>query len=153
MLVDNLLQHAQQKCQQAGGRFTDKRRNILDNLIQAKQPLSAYDLAELYNQSNSQKIQPMSVYRILDFFIEMKLVHKLPTLNKYVVCSHLACKHNHQDQYFVICKVCGSAQEVTMNTQLTQELSESASTVGFKITDAQFELFGLCKKCADKPSI
>ncbi len=150
MLIDNLLEHAAQKCQQAGGRFTDKRRNILKNLINAKSPLSAYDLTELYNQNNDKKVQPMSVYRILDFFIEMKLVHKLPTLNKYVVCSHLSCQHSHQDQYFVVCKSCGDAQEISMNSKLTQELNESVSSVGFQLVDAQFELFGLCKNCSNQ---
>jgi len=150
MLIDNLLQHAQQKCQTAGGRFTDKRRDILENLIRAKHPLSAYDLVELYNQNSDQKIQPMSVYRILDFFIEMQLVHKLPTLNKYIVCSHLACKHNHQDQYFVVCNNCGDAQEIIMNSTLTKELSESVSSVGFQLIDAQFELLGICNECASK---
>lgn len=148
MLVDKLLQHAQEKCLEAGGRFTDKRKDILENLIRAENPLSAYDLADLYNQNNDKRIQPMSVYRILDFFIEMKLVHKLPTLNKYIVCSHLACKHNHQDQYFVVCKNCGNAQEISMNTELTQELKKSVSSVGFQLVDAQFELLGLCENCA-----
>lgn len=147
MLVENLLQRAQQKCQEAGGRFTDKRRDILKNLIEAKQPLSAYDLVELYNQNSTKKVQPMSVYRILDFFIEMKLIHKLPTLNKFVVCSHLACQHSHKDQYFVVCKNCGTAEEISMNAQLTQELNNSISSVGFQLIDAQFELFGLCKDC------
>ncbi|MGB1262505.1 MAG: Fur family transcriptional regulator [Cognaticolwellia sp.] len=152
MLVDNLLQRAKQKCQEAGGRFTDKRRDILARLIAAKHPLSAYDLVELYNRNSSQKVQPMSVYRILDFFIDMKLVHKLPTLNKYVVCSHLSCKHNHQDQYFAVCKDCGDAQEIAMTPKLSQELVESVASVGFQLVDAQFELFGLCKKCASKVS-
>ena len=151
MLVDKLLQQAQKKCQAAGGRFTDKRRDILASLIAAEHPLSAYDLAELYNQNNGQKVQPMSIYRILDFFIEMKLVHKLPTLNKYVVCSHLACNHNHQNQYFVVCKRCGDAQEIAMNSALTQELGESVAAIGFQLIDAQFELMGLCDACAEKP--
>lgn len=148
-LIDKLLQQAQQKCQAAGGRFTDKRSDILKNLISAEHPLSAYDLVELYNQNNSKKIQPMSVYRILDFFIEMQLVHKLPTLNKYVVCSHLACKHNHQDQYFVVCKSCGDAQEIATSPTLTKELSQSVSSVGYQLIDAQFELLGICNTCAN----
>ncbi len=151
MLVDNLLQHAQKKCQEAGGRFTDKRRDILANLIKAEHPLSAYDLADQYNLDTGKRIQPMSVYRILDFFIEMQLVHKLPALNKYVVCSHLACQHNHQDQYFVVCKKCGNAKEISMNTNLSQELASSVSSVGFQLVDAQFELSGLCKDCASEP--
>ncbi len=151
-LIDKLLQNAEEKCQAAGGRFTNKRRDILENLIRAEHPLSAYDLVELYNQSSEQKIQAMSVYRILDFFIEMQLVHKLPTLNKYVVCSHLACKHNHKDQYFVVCKNCGDAQEIAMNPTLTKELNESVSSVGFQLIDAQFELLGLCNACASKAS-
>lgn len=150
MLVNDLLLNAQQKCQEAGGRFTDKRRDILANLINTKQPLSAYDLAELYHKNSGQKIQPMSVYRILDFFIEMNLVHKLPTLNKYVVCSHIACKHTHQDQYFVVCKRCGDTQEISMNAKLTKELNESVASVGFQLIDAQFELFGLCEDCTNK---
>lgn len=148
MLIDKLLQHAQQKCQASGGRFTDKRRNILASLIGANAPMSAYDLADLYNQNHAQKIQPMSIYRILDFFIEMNLVHKLPTSNKYIVCSHLTCKHSHQDQYFMVCKSCGKAQEVAMKSNLSKELNDSALSVGFQLIDAQFEVLGLCKNCS-----
>ncbi|MFT6248048.1 MAG: Fur family zinc uptake transcriptional regulator [Cognaticolwellia sp.] len=149
-LIEKLLLNAEAKCKAVGGRFTDKRRDILEDLIRAKHPLSAYDLVELYNQNSDQKIQPMSVYRILDFFIEMQLVHKLPTLNKYIVCSHLACKHAHKDQYFVVCKSCGDAQEIGMNPTLTKELNESVSSVGFQLIDAQFELLGICNDCASK---
>lgn len=145
--IDQLLKHAKEKCQSEGGNFTVKRRDVLKALMQAENPLSAYELVEKYNETNEQSIQPMSVYRILNFFVEMDLVHKLTSSNKYIVCSHLACQHKHHEQYFVACNTCGAVKEMSMTPELISQIKESAQSVGYHLTESQFELYGVCDKC------
>ena len=52
-----------------GGRLTPKRRQVLEILLQKPQPLSAYEIADQYQQILSETIPAMSVYRMLDFLI------------------------------------------------------------------------------------
>lgn len=152
MQLDQLLQQAKQKCKDAGGRFTEKRGAVLKTLLQAEAPISAYELVDRYNQAAPEPIKAMSAYRILDFFVELNLVHKLSASNKYVACSHLACNHSHQDQFFVICQECGATKEITIPSSLMQQLTDSVSAEGFQLKHSQFELEGMCQACLAKSS-
>lgn len=147
MKVEKLLEQAQQKCQQAGVRFTDKRSQILKTLLVAKQPLSAYELLDLYNKQAEQSMQAMSAYRILDLFVELNLIHKLTSSNKYIACAHLACQHAHHDQYFVVCNHCGETREVDIPQPLLAQLEKSVADAGFYLQRTQFELDCLCNGC------
>ena len=68
--IDNVIQQAEQQCQSTGGRLTQKRRLILEILLENDQPQSAYEISDLYQQKSGEKIPAMSVYRMLDFLME-----------------------------------------------------------------------------------
>ncbi|MBD1390776.1 transcriptional repressor [Neiella sp. HB171785] len=149
MKIEAGLKSAQQKCQAAGVKLTEKRSAILRILLAENAPLSAYEVVAIYNQQHAQAMQPMSVYRILDLFVDIELVHKLASSNKYVSCAHLACSHEHQDQFFLVCKSCGATREIAMSDSLAAQIKASASDAGFLLSQSQFEISGICRQCGE----
>ncbi|SHH25499.1 Fur family transcriptional regulator [Ferrimonas marina] len=149
MDIDKVLERSAAKCQGMGGKLTAKRRDLLSVLLRADHPLSAYELTEHYNRRFDGKLQPMSTYRMLDFLVQMQLVHKLSSVNKYLACAHIACQHQHADQHFVVCHRCGAAKEINIDNQQLATLLSSVTEIGYQLRQPQLELDGVCEKCAD----
>ena len=145
--VEKILRKAEQMCIESGNRFTEKRRKILSLLVQSSIPLSAYEIADAYNKSESAKMPAMSVYRILEFFESESLAHKLNSNNKYVACSHIQCSHNHRVPQFLICEKCQKVKEISIAKEVFDQLDKQVSDAGFKITDSHIELQCVCEAC------
>ena len=145
--IDKILEKAKQNCSEQGVKLTTKRENVLLSIIKAGEAVSAYELAEIYREEHGQSIPAMSVYRILDFLVELSLVHKLSSANKYIACSHISCSHNHQLPQFLICENCHKVTEIGINNAVIDELKSSVEKTGFTLTTQQLELQGLCSKC------
>ena len=148
--VNKILTKAQQICTVSGGRLTDKRKSVLATLLRSKTPLSAYEIADAYNQSVEAKMPAMSVYRILDFLESEQLVHKLSSTNKYTACSHITCDHAHKIPQFLICGSCEKVNEIYISSQIIEELEEQVSESGYQLTNSQLELQCICDDCASK---
>lgn len=148
--VDQALQKAHSECSRSGLRLTDKRCNVLKVLLQAREPLSAYDIADHYRSEIGESLSAMSAYRMLDFLLQAGLAHKLETTNQYVACSHITCDHEHQVPQFLICDRCHTVKEVGVRRQLLHELKASIESSGFVLSSQQLELHGLCQRCQDK---
>ncbi len=150
--IDSSLQDAQNQCNQTGLRLTDKRCKVLKILLQADEPLSAYDIADQFKTVFAEPLSAMSAYRMLDFLMQANLVHKLETSNQYLACSHISCKHDHELPQFLICDQCHTVKEIGLGKQLLQELKDSIENTGFVLSSQQLELHGVCEACRAKQS-
>jgi len=150
--IDSSLQDAQNQCNQTGLRLTDKRCKVLKILLQADEPLSAYDIADQFKTVFTESLSAMSAYRMLDFLMQANLVHKLETSNQYLACSHISCKHDHELPQFLICDQCHTVKEIGLGKQLLQELKSSIENTGFALSSQQLELHGVCETCREKQS-
>jgi Fur family zinc uptake transcriptional regulator len=150
MKAEDVITHAENSCKQNGGRLTKKRKLILQLLLDNKIPASAYELADLYQQTTGEKIPAMSVYRMLDFLIEFKLVHKLSSTNKFMACSHITCDHAHSTPQFLICDDCDTVSEIDIDKKLINALQTSIQSKQFQLTSPQLELHGICESCQNK---
>lgn len=148
--VDISLQDAQNQCSQTGLRLTDKRCKVLKILLQAAEPLSAYDIADQFKTVFTKSLSAMSAYRMLDFLMQANLVHKLETSNQYLACSHISCKHDHELPQFLICDQCHTVKEIGLGKQLLHELKSSIENTGFALSSQQLELHGVCEACRAK---
>ena len=106
---------------------------------------------EILDQLQKQQIKdtppkPPIVYRILDFFIENKIVHKINSNNSYIICSHL---DKHQNCYFLICNECGLVEECC-NEELKKAILHTTSKNDFLEQNISLEIMGLCKNCQNK---
>ena len=144
-----ILQSAAEKCRQTGGRLTDKRSRILGILVESESPLSAYEIVDRYNASADKSMPAMSAYRILDFLVSEQLAHKLASENKYVVCSHIVCSHEHQIPQFLICRKCRRVKEIAIPRKLVETLKKHVDGSGYQLMSSQLELDCICERCLE----
>ena len=150
--LESSLLKAQIQCSQTGLRLTDKRCKVLKILLQATEPLSAYDIADQFKSVFAEPLSAMSAYRMLDFLMQANLVHKLETSNQYLACSHISCEHEHELPQFLICDQCHTVKEIGLGKQLLKELKGSIEKTGFVLSNQQLELHGVCGDCHAKQS-
>ena len=146
--LNKIMAKAGEMCAGSGSRLTAKRKRILEVLLVSKTPLSAYEVADVYNKQSDNSIPVMSVYRMLDFLATEKLVHKLNSTNKYVACSHIACDHAHQVPQFLICGNCEVVKEIGISKTIIEELDKQITKADYKLINPQMELQCLCCDCA-----
>jgi Fur family zinc uptake transcriptional regulator len=136
------LREAEALCQQRGGNLTPLRKKVLQLLLEAEAPAKAYDLLQQLGDDGAAK--PPTVYRSLDFLLEMGLAHRIESLNAFVACGHW--KHGHA-AVFLICDNCGSAGELHASDSV-KKLTQDVESVKFKMRSAVIEVRGLCADCA-----
>lgn len=145
--IEEIIKKSQEACALAGAKLTSKRKNVLIVLLASATPLSAYEIVERYKAQFQESLPVMSVYRMLDFLIHEKLVHKLETASQYMSCAHIACDHQHETPQFLICDRCGNVKEVGIKKRIMDELERSIQSTGFALAHKQLELHGVCKHC------
>jgi len=142
-----ILEKASQHCQQRGERLTPKRSRILELLLAADGPKSAYDLISDHDRAYGESPAAMSVYRMLNFLVDAGLAHRLATTNQFMACAHIACNHAHRVPQLLICDQCHHVEEIGLGSDLMSELQHSADASGFRIGSTPLEIHGLCKRC------
>ncbi len=147
--VQTIIDHAEKTCREHGSRLTDKRKRVLSGLLESEKALSAYELVESCKENYGESIPAMSVYRILEFLEQEKLVHKLNLANKYVACSHITCDHAHEVPQFLICNVCQAVSEITIKKATLKELQKNVTEAGFHLASPQIEMNCICDSCLD----
>lgn len=142
LALSDSLKEAETLCEERGGRLTPLRKKVLTLLLESGGPAKAYDLLEQLGDDGAAK--PPSVYRSLDFLLEMGLAHKIESLNAFVACGHW--KHGHA-AVFLICDKCGAAGELHAHDSV-KKLSQEVESVKFQMRSAVIEIRGLCRDCA-----
>ncbi|MBX3618233.1 Fur family transcriptional regulator [Nitrosomonas sp.] len=145
--IDQIIKRSQEVCASTGNKLTEKRKNVLTVLLASTIPLSAYDIVDKYKAQFQESLPVMSVYRMLDFLIQEKLVHKLETAGQYMSCAHITCNHQHETPQFLICDRCGSVKEIGIKKHIIEDLERSIQSTGFALAHQQLELHGVCKQC------
>ncbi|MBB6522241.1 Fur family transcriptional regulator [Pseudoteredinibacter isoporae] len=148
--VEKVLAQVEKDCRRTGRRLTEKRKQVLIGLLKSERALSAYEIVNYCKWTYQTSFAPMTVYRILEFLESEKLVHKLHITNKYVACSNICCKQEHDVAQFLICDSCGSVKEVSVDGSALETLKNNAEHVGFQVKSPQIELHGLCQNCCSK---
>ena len=92
------LDAASDACDQSSTRLTQLRRIVLGLMVQAKRPLTAHQLFDRLKEVRK-RAMPSTVYRARDVRIENKLIHKVGSLNTFVVGE--AGHHEHATQLLI----------------------------------------------------
>jgi Fur family zinc uptake transcriptional regulator len=137
------LQRATEHCRGRGGQLTDLRRLIYGILLQHRGPIGAYEVIQIISELGGKTVAPTTVYRAVDFLIEMGLVARVASRNSFVVCAHP--DHDHECIFF-ICRSCGSAEEVE-DKRLDALIRNEAQGLGFKPLHRVLEVEGICREC------
>lgn len=131
-------------CQQQGLRFTQGRQQVLKLLAAKGKALTAYELLEQVQQQQA-KAKPATIYRALDFLLQHGFVHRLNSINGYVVCPHFQCQHSAQ---LFICQTCRHVSEFQQE-EIGELLLNAAQEHGFHLHSQTVELTGFCQSCQD----
>lgn len=125
-----------------GVSFTPMRRRVLDELMAAHGPVTAYDLAD--RLSTSRRIAPVQIYRALEFLMEAGVVHRLATRSAFVVCDH---EHGQGEAtVFLVCGQCGNVAEVA-SSAIDNSLKGAAAESDFEPLHPVIEIAGRCANC------
>lgn len=141
--ITERLHEAEQICSNEGARLTPLRKEVLSLILSANAPIGAYDLLAKIKSKSERPAAPPTVYRTLDFLLEMGLVHRLTSINAFIPCCHP--REGHQAA-FLICQKCQTVKETSANN-LFHELEHIALQGEFKAKHSIIEISGICKSC------
>jgi len=146
--VARALGAAEARCGAEGERLTAPRRRVLELLLEAAEPVKAYDLIARYGR-DGQTAKPPTVYRALDFLEKRGLAHRIASITAYVACTGQGPEHAAA---FLICDCCGATQEVAGEAALG--LVQAAADAGYEIERTTLEAHGRCRNCrTDTPVV
>ncbi len=139
------MDRAGKLCRKRGSRLTDLRKRVLELVWSGHRPLGAYEILDILRLER-RSAAPPTVYRALEFLLDMGLVHRLESLNSYVGCRHPESPHAGQ---FMICTACGLSAEID-DHRIDMAIGESAAEIGFTVSQRTIELKGLCPNCIEE---
>lgn len=142
------LEAAAQTCSQHGTQLTALRRTVLAIILEAKGPLTAYQLLDQLKKTRTGAAPP-TIYRALKFLLDNKLIHRIEMLNAFVPCVEAGC-HAHSAQ-FLICRRCGTVAEVDDHA-ISKAVNHAARGQGFQAENTVVEIEGACASCATSAS-
>lgn len=140
------LNAALKSCEVSGQRLTDTRRIVLEIIAASKKPIGAYDvLARLSKKLKNPK--PPTAYRALEFLQAQGFIHRIESLNAYMVCG---IGHRHAGSQFMICGSCGTVAEAHL-CSIPAAITDKAKASGFALHHWNLELHGTCGDCSGAP--
>ncbi|WP_321367492.1 Fur family transcriptional regulator [uncultured Desulfuromusa sp.] len=142
--ISSAMTNAEHLCLQRGQRFTALRKRVFELVWQQHKPIGAYEILEKLQPDG--RSAPPTVYRALDFLLDLGLIHRINSLNAYVGCIHPEYPH---DGHFFICESCKAFAELD-SPLITAAIEQSAADVDFEVHRHTVEIMGLCPRCRIK---
>lgn len=131
-------------CETLPLKLTSLRRAVLYLLWDAKKPIKAYEILDdlLKIKPNA---TPPTVYRALVFFVAMGILHKIESIQSYVLCSEP--EKRLPMEVLMVCHVCH--QMIEKYDELVQiVITKLANEHYFQLKQDAIELKGTCHSCA-----
>ncbi|WP_286270700.1 Fur family transcriptional regulator [Thalassotalea hakodatensis] len=141
------LRIAEAHCERHGSKLTPIRQQVLSLLLNTERAQSAYELIELFENTYSEKMAPMSIYRTLDYLVKVHLVHKINVANKFVACAFIDNEKDHDVTQLLFCQQCQQVQELPINHAIEECLTDEVTRFGYQLCTHQIELTCICAKC------
>lgn len=144
-----------QQVQLQGMQITPLREQVLDIVLQLDGVIKAYTVLAQMQQRSQSAVAPPTAYRALDFWAECGVLHKIPAVNGYVLCSHVQHECNghchahegaHNSSFILVCTECGAVDEQSL-CQEWVALRQAVEQKGFVLREEHVVLTGVCAKC------
>lgn len=118
---------------------TSVRRAVFHTLTQEE----SLTMAKLV-KSLSGQIDRASIYRTVELFEQLDIVHRIQIGWKYrLELSDQFSPHHHH----IHCTVCKRIVSLKEDSHIEQSIQHLAASAGFKLTAHQLELSGVCSNC------
>lgn len=121
--------------------LTKNQRIVLNLLQDSGEPLKAYFILDSLKKEGLNS--PLQVYRALDKLVELGKIHKVESLNSFIICNNSNCASNTA---FTICERCGKVKEIK-NNNLTEGVNELVRENKLNISRYNLEFYVVCKSC------
>lgn len=145
--IEAQLAAASAACAASGTKLTPLRRAVLELILAADGPLTAYQLLDRLRATRQGAVPP-TIYRALDFLLGQKLIHRVESLNAFISCN--AAGHHAHDVQLLICRHCGAVAEVE-DAAVAHALHLVAEVHGFHPGSVVVEMKGTCAACTPPP--
>nr|WP_070960197.1 Fur family transcriptional regulator [Hyphomonas sp. Mor2] len=136
---EELIQAAADEAQLSGKSLTAIRKHVLNVLLDAQRPMTAYEV--LASLEGVGSVSPPTAYRALDFLVSLGFVSRVESLNAYLA---LDLGPSDVPLAFFVCEKCGQAKEITANDAVVSLIS-AADEQGFGVKHAALEVRGDCR--------
>ncbi|SUO95796.1 Fur family transcriptional regulator [Suttonella ornithocola] len=140
-----LLAAVKKHCQMRGARLTSIREQVLRLVLAYPDVVKAYDVLTDLQKQRGTPVAPPTVYRALEFWVEMGVLHRAESLNGFVLCKEFA--HEHVS-VITNCRECGRTEELPADKPVA-ELLDFCSDKGFLLSSDPIVLAGLCADCQE----
>lgn len=137
-----VVEVARQICNDRGLRLTELRVTALEEVAE-NGPISAYQLLGRLRSRLGRRVDPLTVYRALDFLIDADLVSRLESKNAYVVRGRPG---RLQTSVVLLCNECESTVELE-DPAILRLIEGDAAALGFRLGSPLIECSGTCKRC------
>lgn len=136
LTFEEFIEIAQERFASKNWRITAGVKNVLKFLVPTDRPLSAQELRELIEE-DGKPIDLATVYRILERFIYVKLVHRV--VNKFMLTSDPF--RDQESEHFLICEKTGKAVSIFLNyhSDIAEQLKQEK---GFRLKHTEITFFG-----------
>ena len=114
------------QCRKSGLQITPLREQVLDIVLELDGVIKAYTVLAQMQRSSASVVAPPTAYRALDFWAEHGVLHKIPAVNGYVLCTHArhdcdshchAGAHEHNSSFILVCTECGAVDEQSLTAE------------------------------------
>ncbi len=130
--------------------LTSLRQEILVILALSNKPMGAYDILNQLKKKRP-NAQPPTVYRVLNFFLEVKLIHRIEAQNAYVCCSHASGQASHK-AILLLCQTCGKGFEFE-DKAIFESIAKFSKKNSIALDDTLIQMNGICQNCLANPAI
>ncbi len=125
--------------------LTPSRTLVIKTLSKHKKPISAYELRDEINNNGDVNINISQIYRVLEFWIDLGLIHKISSINKFLLCITPEEKHTHILNF---CTVCEKVYE-TCNERMGLNFKKSTAKLDLAFNNNRsVEIPVICPKCS-----
>ena len=124
---------------------TELRCEVLNAIISHHGSIKAYYLISKINTTHK-VIKPMTIYRILNLFLESGILHKIDSRSIFLLCKTHKHAVSHEDTVFLVCHECNQIQEVS-HKDFGKLLRDFQENYDFVIGTQHTEISGYCGKC------
>ena len=132
------------RCYAAKHSVTPQRILVIDALIDQKKPISAYNLKENL-EGKGEKLNIATIYRVLDFWCSLNIVHRINSINKFIFCANPDEKHTH---IINCCQNCETIIE-SCHKKMGIDISRSIESLGLKLAnESHLEVPVFCSSCS-----
>jgi Fur family zinc uptake transcriptional regulator len=134
------LSQAQLYCDARNARLSPMRTRVFTAIASHGHPIGAYDIAAKLSQTGK-RVNPVSVYRALDWLVSMGLACKINSTKKYALGTFESAGPKRDVDIIFLCGANNSAKRVH-SPEIERKLMQIASTIDFKIESVTIEVNG-----------